>query len=54
MNDKIYVGFTSDQLNLIHQLLENAIEEYNNFEDENEDYNNLLKETLGTILEEVQ
>ena len=54
MNDKIYVGLNLDHLNLIHQLLEYAIEENNNFEDENEDYNNLLKETLGTILEEVQ
>lgn len=53
MNDKIYIGFTLEQLDLILNLLEYRIEENNNFEDENEDFNSFLEDTIKTILKEV-
>lgn len=53
MNDKIYVGFNSDQLNLIHEILEYELERDKEFEEENKDYHDLIKETIKTILKEV-
>lgn len=53
MNDKLYIGFTLDQLNLIHELLDYELEKDKDYEEENADYHALLKETIQIILKEV-
>jgi hypothetical protein len=53
LSDKIYIGFSLDQLNLIHQLLEYELDKDKDYEYENEDYHNLLKSSIEQILKEV-
>lgn len=51
MEDKIYIGLSLDQLNLIHRLLDWELDREDSGED---DYRNELESIIKIILKEVE
>ena len=51
MKDKIYIGLSLDQLNLIHRLLDWELDREDSGED---DYHNELESIIKIILKEVE
>lgn len=51
MSDKIYIGLSLDQLNLIHRLLDWELDREGSEED---DYRNELESIIKIILKEVE